>query len=228
MITIATIASNGYYAQFAKALAISAKQNFPDCRFAIEMFNSDSKTCDDFYKIQPGCYIRLQTCEKTKEREICSNHKGEFLKHLRKKGNTDVLLWIDADSLIMKPCNDMSVFMNNDICVRFKETKTNFNGVLALDVFAGVFSFGNSSLAVGMLKTYCEYVSENISWGSDQLNLARICAEFSEAKIGSLSDSFLDNNVGSSSYIWSLKCEPKEINGRFMKKREEFLKRNGF
>lgn len=222
MVTVCTLASDSYV-HFAKALTVSARINWPSVKMVVALVNAPTSAKEEFEKAHPNCQVFLQTCKKGKERAVCSNRKGALLQQVRNEGNKDTLMWVDADSLICRPCENLESMLNANMCVRLKKSITKIRGSLIRDCYSGVFSFGPSKQATAMLDEYKSYGDAGIYFGSDQDNLAYTYDRHSNKGLGELPSSLLDFEMLPDSFIWTLKCKPKEINARFMRQHREYL-----
>lgn len=219
MLTIAT----AKYLHYAKALISSAKEHQTDAVFIVELINVDKKEEDDFRRRNPNCQILFDTMNPKLERNYCSNRKGSLMKRVRESGNSDLLMWIDADSIIRRSLSPAIPALQKDMCIRLKKTNKAVKGLLLKESYAGVFTFGNTPMGNKMLSEYQKEVDKNIYWGSDQDHLSYVYFCSKNASVGIIPDSLLDHKMKGDSVIWTLKCTPKTINGRFHREHRKYL-----
>ena len=222
MVTVCTLASHDYL-DFAKALACSVRVNWPFAKMVVALVNSTTEAKEEIERAHPGCQVFMQKCKKHKVRAECSNRKGDLLKQVRDEGSRDILMWVDADSLAIARCDRLEQMLSKDLHVRLKPNFVDMNGLKVQECYSGVFAFGPSAAATEMLNDYKKCCETNISFGTDQSNLALIYSKYLNKNVGHLDETLLDFEMKKESYIWTLKCEPKEINSRFMKQRSHYL-----
>lgn len=247
MVTIVSVASKNYL-PYLRALVLSAKTNYSNAKMVVELINVSDTEANEFYKNHHN--IKIKRVSSSEERGLdfgiknasrnivhgktkdmidaergfvfCSNRKCYTMYEERETGNTDILLWIDADTLLRPKCDEIENHINHDITLRVKTGQINVNGRMIREVFGGVFAFGNSPNANVALKQYVEMTRKNTYLGADQNHLAYVYATDSINR-GVLPDQFMDFKVKPSSPVWTCKCEPKTINGRFHSVRAKIL-----
>ena len=221
MITICS-AANEPYLPYIKGLVCSARENFPSARVVIELVNVDKQERKAFSRNHPDCKVLTSYTEED-ERVYCSNRKCNVLMTAREMGGHDTLLWIDADSIIRKDCKDFEYLFKKDLAVRVKNTTYTIRDELINEVYSGIFSFGNTKHGNKLLRQYVALAKDHQYFGSDQDNLAYIYGTHRNCNLGVLPDYLVDFDVKWDSPIWTLRCKPKTINGRFHKERDKYL-----
>lgn len=227
MITFATVASQKYV-DYAKALVSSAFVHQPDAKFFVELINVTKQERKDFVRRNPQCEVILDTMKPgMEERVYCSNQKGPLLSRIRESGNTDMLMWIDADSIIRKPVDSILEYAQKDMCIRIKPTKKIMEGLNVNECYSGVFTFGNTPGGNEHLKMLRQLTSneKKVYWASDQDYLSYVFAvcQSQNRNTHFLPDTFLDFKMKSDSLLWTLKCTPKTINARFHREHRKYL-----
>lgn len=221
MITIVTVASPTYL-DYAKALICSAEINFPSARIVVGLVNSGKDIKKEFEERNSNCKVILSSVDSKNERVFSSNQKCITMKKARDTGNNDILLWVDADSIIRRPCNDIYDILNKDMVVRLKDQKKTIFGKNIYDAYSGVFAIGNSKIGKDILDEYAKLTENNtMYWASDQDYVAYLYYKY---KCNNPLPSYLlDFKMEAESLIWTLKCKPKSINGRFHRERDKYL-----
>ena len=111
MITLMSISDRKYLA-YLKVLVRSAKVNFPEAEMYCVLVNCDDTIGDEY----------ITTDLEGEELEIyCANLRISVLNKLRQE-RKGVLIWMDADSIIRKPCNGLVKILETcDVVAREKE-----------------------------------------------------------------------------------------------------------
>ncbi len=225
MVTIVSIASENFL-PYLRALVVSARINYPSARVVVELINCPDSEVDAFKRNHHNITVMTKKTDKTGEdrRVFCMNRKAYAMLDIRHAGDTNTLLWIDADSYIRLPCQSIENVINHDLTLRLKSTSTIFNDVKMQECYSGVFAFGNTKRGNKMLRQYAESMTRGKAyWAADQDNVAYVYAINSQADLGILPKEYLDFKVGKASYIWTVKAEPKTINALFHRHQKTYL-----
>lgn len=222
MLTFLTAATPGYI-HYAKALVSSAAVNYPLAKFAVELINVDKSEEKDFQRRNAKCQVFFNSVKHKREREFGSNRKGPLLQHVRENGSKDVLLWVDADSIVRKSLDPVMGELSKDMVMRPKATRKKVIDREVNECYSGVFSFSNSARGISLLKTYATIGRDNLCFGTDQDYLGYVYFTNQDANLGILPDTLLDFKMKSDSIIWTLKCTPKTINARFHREHRTYL-----
>ncbi len=222
MITIVSAASPSYL-PYMKALVVSARVNFPSAKMVVELVNIGEKYREQFEKNNPNCSVVFTNIKPEDERIYCSNRKCYLMKSERDKGNKDILMWVDADSVIRRSCENIMPIINHDLTVRFKNTTTKIENTVVKELYSGVFAVGNSKAANRILNEYVRMTDKVKYWASCQDNLSYAQHKYGQEDTAILPKELLDFKVGKESLIWTLKCKPKSINGVFHRDRDLYL-----
>ena len=160
------------------------------------------------------------------KRVFCMNRKAYAMLDARNSGDTNTLLWIDADSYIRLPCQSIENVIKHDLTLRLKNTFTQIHNEKVQECYSGVFALGNTIRGNEMLKQYAEVMNKGKPhWSADQDNIAYIYAINKNANLGILPKEYLDFKVAKSSYIWTVKAEPKTVNALFHRHQKTYLEK---
>lgn len=213
-ITILTVANAPYF-QLLEGMVRSAEKNFPRANMMVELVNMGSEYLKIVEQWHSDIIVRSVAVEKSAERNFCTNRRAALFREYRKK-ESGPLIWIDADSLIRRPCNDLADhILSCDLTMRNK-TKNKFA--------AGTIGIGNSRICTELVNRYYEMVKADTSWMSNQNNLNRLYAEFKKRiNFVSLPNIYCDVWLSDEGIIWAAKARKKKSE-RYLRELNEFLK----
>lgn len=165
-IRIVTLADLSYF-EYLKSLVNSIHINLPDVKIHAYLINLQDVHGDILKSIHPNLEYTIENVKfkfDLQKRCYCTNRRGKILKDLRDSTN-DILIWLDADSLIVKECRDLIEFAETcDLSIRPKN-KSDLTKVaikqrrLPHGFMAGVIIVGNSEKS----KLFTDMYDKNIS-----------------------------------------------------------------
>lgn len=221
MITIVTVA-NEPFLPYIKALVVSAKMNFSSARVFADLVNVKKNVQKQFCKNHPNIETIRTTVPGVDEKIFCSNRKCNALKEARSRYKDDILLWVDADSVFVKNCNHIEPIIDKDLAIWLKPTKKKVLGLQVIESLASVFSIGPGPVGDSIINDYVGLTQRGTYWGSDQDYLSYIYVKYQKNNLGLIPKELLDTKATGKSLIWNLKCKPKELNGRFQRRKNEY------
>lgn len=199
-------AVNQAYYPYAKALANSLKENDGES-LIIYSINFDARDClrvrHDMVDAMVGKFsYEAAFCMRFRARAFAPM----LLDYFRYKDGPTFLFWIDADSLVRKPLDELYAHVA-DCYVTAKQKGEN-------EYASGVL--GISTDAIPFARTYEKLVRKDDHWKSDQRNLAVAIDLYRDQNIFKpLPEKFCDTGFADDSPIWTakIKChnDPKWI-----------------
>jgi hypothetical protein len=226
-IRIISLADASYF-KYLRVLVNSARVNFPEAKFHAVLVNLDDHFGQELQRSHPRCEYtieRVKFVNDEQKRCYCTNRRGYLLYHIRKMTN-DILMWLDADSIIRKPCTELMKICHSVDFAAKKKTKHDMNkaGSKPRGFMGGLLIFGNTPIAAEMTARYYETIVQRDQWQrlvnkklKDKLFVSKVwmanqdlltnLVENYEYKIrfSPLAQEFLDCKLFDSSVIWSLK-----------------------
>jgi hypothetical protein len=143
---ILTAADKDYFG-FASAMIKSATINFLDSSIYIELVNMDDKAKKTIESIGPQCEAEIVSIDfknPNQKKCYCTNRRVDLFDKFRTEGNTDILIWIDADSLIRSSCDELkNIISSYDVSavVRPPPTSSLRGGIIAVNNTEGADIF---------------------------------------------------------------------------------------
>lgn len=200
MIKIVTVADSKYL-EFLIPMINSASINFPEADMYINLINV-GKEIDVVIKGINNKYeivheeVKLQGVEL---RNYCGHRRMSLLEELRKKTDS-FLLWVDADSLIVKSCEELIELSKTcDLTMREKQPGKHASGVIGV---------GSKDICYDFLKHYKEIGEKEKDWGSDQRNLSKAYGDFKhKINYKPLPNKFCDVWLSDEGVIWAIKTK---------------------
>jgi hypothetical protein len=213
-ITIISLADDVYY-QYLKSLVISATINFPQALLFIVLVNMDKKFRDELLSYNSKMKVEIEQVNIPPGYDracYCASRRAFLFKKLREE-TSNILLWVDADSIIRKPCNDLISHLNScDVTMRPK-----VSGRFA----SGIIGINSSDVCNNFINRYYDLVKDDKDWMSDQKNLNRTYLEFKDTiNFVPLANIYCDVWLSRQGVIWTAKSKTKKSN----KYREEMTK----
>lgn len=221
-------ATDKAYFNFAKVLVKSATINFPESSMYIELINMDENAKAIIKKICPKCEVELKSVRfkyDAQKKCFCTNRRARLFEKLRNRCD-DILIWVDADSIIRKPCDELKEIASKhdvSIATRFIKNKKR--------ILAGVIAFNNTEKANKLLKRYItimkkenkwqkvkdidKLVNDGFTWKvwmSNQMVLNRLCMVTmkDEISFGELGNKHCDCYLTDDGVIWAAKNTHKK------------------
>ena len=218
-IRIVTLADKSYF-NYAKALAFTAKQYCPEFIFHIVLVNMSGEYAEILQKINNKSVIQFETHQFSSKNEkccYCANRRGEILYQLRNK-TKDVLVWIDADSLIRRPLSKLLKHAKKfDVSMSISRKGHLMSGLIVVNPTEGGFIFA---------RAYANYLRPRniwIQWFSAQSILLEFKRTLKKVTYGKLAPTFLDMEFSKSGVIWTL-IKSTRNNRRFNKTLKKILR----
>ena len=183
MITIISLA-DGKYAAYLNVLVKSATKNFPEAKIVCVLVNSNEDI--------PGCELLHEKVDLSGHdlECYCTNARASLLKKFRKTRD-GMLIWMDATTIIRKPCELAQIASKYDVCTRKKPDGKRWAGLLCVNDTEG----GNR-----FIDEYYRLVNKDVSWYSNQDALDH-CSHI-DVSFGDLPETYLDYKFGDS-VIWT-------------------------
>ena len=202
-ITILTLANMTYY-QYLLPLVKSVNCFFNEAKMEIYLvdFGGD-KELEEICSVNSNYNIHFVKSPKSIPIKCyCTNARADlFYQHRRI--NDDILLWIDADSIILKSCDDLGKHLRScELTMRAK----------SLDRFAaGVIGIGYSDICHRMVDRYRYMVTKRYSeWMANQECLNVLYGEFKDiVEFKPLPKIYCDVWLSDEGVIWAAKADKK-------------------
>ncbi|MCP4651982.1 MAG: hypothetical protein GY858_01165 [Candidatus Omnitrophica bacterium] len=197
MITLISIADRKYLA-YLKVLVRSAKANFPEAEMYCVLVNCKDSICDEYISTElKGAALEA----------FCANLRTSVLHKLRQK-REGILVWMDADTIIRKPCNGLIKHLKScDVTAREKDKSGYFTGLVGIN---------DTKQATSFLDKWNEKMKGKDNWFADQHTFDDVSNDYD---VKTLPLTYLDFKLNNDSVIWVGK-------GRKIRKalKEEMLK----
>lgn len=251
-IRLISLADRKYF-DYLKAMVNSAKMNFPEAKMHVYLVGLNDKHGEYLKKINKNLIYTIENVSfssDAQKRCYCTNRRGVILDELRDKTD-DILIWLDADSIIRGPCSEIISMANScDIGIRFKnklDLKSTKNAKSSpVGFMAGLIMVGNSEAAKKFTSEYnammCHDLWIKIKWTDKQIkNSGKIRREVNkiwmanqdllystylkmkdQIRFGDLPNTMLDCSFHAKSYIWSVKASTRD-NKIFAREYKKFL-----
>jgi len=166
-IRIVTLADFKYF-KYVKALVNSISQNLSVVKVHVYLVNLTKEHGQVLQSIHPNLEYTIEDvkfqCDLQKKC-YCTNRRSKILNDLR-KSTKDILVWLDADSLVVKKIPEFIDFVQDcDLSVRFKNDSDLNNNKKKKKkprgFMAGLIVVGNSENARMFTEMYDEMLSQN-------------------------------------------------------------------
>ena len=231
---IITVADINYF-EFVKAMVKSATVNFPDASIYVELINMDKEHVNAINSISNKCsgHILNVKFENNNQRKcFCTNRRVDLFYKIRNECD-DILVWIDADSLVRKPCDElMDIISKYDVsAVRRPAIKPGGERTLR----AGIIALNNTHGGYMFLERYVNIMKKHNQWNNvkdtddihkdpftwkvwmaNQNVLDQLIRKDIEMKelisFGDLSNKFCDVHLSDDGVIWAAKNKLKKSN----------------
>lgn len=204
-IKIISLADEDYFEYLCCCVA-SASLNFSEASFFVVLVNPKENYKERLKSIHNNIEIVIEKKDFSSHQEkkcYCASRRAFLFYDLRSKTD-DILLWIDADSIIRSSCKDLIEHLNScDITMRPKDNPGKFA--------SGVIGVNNSNICYDFVEEYYKRVSKDNSWMSDQNNLNETYSFFKD-KINyqPLENKYCDVWLSEDGVIWEAKSKKKK------------------
>ena len=234
-IRIVTLADPKYF-EYLKSLVNSIKQNLPGVKVHAYLVNLKDSHGEILKSIHPNLEYTIENVQfkfDLQKRCYCTNRRSKILNDLR-KSTQDILVWLDADSLVVKNSEEFIDFVKDcDLSIRFKNNsdlsshakkkKQKPKGFMA-----GLIVVGNSEKAKIFTEKYDKMLSQisykkikadykckvsqlpkeiKAIWMSNQDVLFTVYQQIKDqVSFKSLPQRYLDCCFGKDTSIWSVKA----------------------
>jgi len=175
-IRIISIADRKYY-KYLRTMVNSVNINLPGVKVHAYLVNMSDKEGERLQEIHPNLEYTIEEVKfkfELQKKCYCTNRRSYILHKLREETD-DILVWLDADSLVVKPCPEFLDFVREcDISYRPKNKSDLTAGHLRRKLkpqgyMAGVIIVGTSAKALEFTKEYDRLLSRT-SYTKARLN----------------------------------------------------------
>lgn len=203
-IKIISLADSEYY-HFLFALTRSAEEYFPQASLHLTLVNMDECKIEELRKGNNNITVEIENVNFSKEYEkrcYCARRRG-FLFYKLRDICDDILLWIDADSVIRKNCDDLHVLLNKgDLSVVQRRKAT--------DIRSGIIGINTTPVCREFINRYKSILDFDHTWMSDQQNLNKLYREMEKKiNLNLLPDVYCDVWFREEGIIWEAKSKSK-------------------
>ncbi|TFB13944.1 hypothetical protein E3V33_00095 [Candidatus Marinimicrobia bacterium MT.SAG.4] len=220
-IILCSVASNDFLHYIERLLA-SAGTNLPEALFYIVLVNVDKIKAEYLNSLYGNLILEhdyVHFNNHADQQGYCTNRRSTLLPHLLKKYNSPVV-WIDADSLIIKPAQELIEYANScDFSVMYSDSHPLLNmsekkrmklpkGPLGSPYY-GVFSAGlitmkNSQIMKEFVDSWAKKVEKKkLSWYADQEGLFLTYLDYKDKiKFRSLPEKYWGRYYSEDIIIW--------------------------
>lgn len=216
------------YFEFLKVMVKSAVVNFPDASIYAELINMTEDHVKTMTDIAPQVesHIKEVKFDTVNQRKcFCTNRRTELFNKLRNRCD-DMLIWIDADSIVRKPCDEFkSIIDKHDVSavVRPAPHSSLRGGIIAINNTKGGNLFLERYVQIMKAENQWQKVgnrpkleSDGFTWRvwmANQSVLDYLCRKDKEMKrlmkFGALSNKFCDVHLSERGVIWAAKNKLK-------------------
>ncbi len=205
-ITLISLADSSYY-EYLKVLVKSAIKNFSQAKLYMVLVNMEEKYKDEIKSLGENIRVDIETVSFSGDHEkrcYCASRRAFLFKKLREETD-DILLWVDADSIIRKSCDDLIAHLNScELTMRSKSKGRFASGVIGVD---------STDVCNRFIEEYYAEVGRHNDWMNDQRSLHQIYLKFKDEIIFSyLPRTYCEVSLTEGSVIWTAKSRRK--NGR--------------
>lgn len=148
------------YFGFLEILVKSAKRNFSDASIYVELVNMDEQAKGIIERISPKCEAEVTTIDFKNPNQLkcyCTNRRVDLFNELRSKCD-DILIWIDADSIIRRSCSElMEIISAHDVSAVIRPPPV-------ASLRAGIIAINNTEEGNRFIKKYVEIMKPLNQW----------------------------------------------------------------
>lgn len=207
--------SDGAYFNLLIPMVNSVNINFPEANMHIVLVNIEEEKDELIRKINPTYEVVHENVD-LKGNDLkcyCTNRRMFLLNDIRGMDNS-FLIWIDADSLVRKRCDELVALSHScELTMRQKTEKKHA---------AGVIGIGNSNVCKEFLNRYSLIGEIEKDWMSNQRNLSNIYKEFKDRiSYKPLPNKFCDVWLSDDGVIWAAKSKLKKSE-KYIKEKEKY------
>ena len=192
----------------------SAAAHFPQATMRCHLINVPKAKREALMQSHPKIEITSERTsfagwEQIRKYIYCANKRAELLLDAIK--HNEYLLYLDADSIIRKPCDELvEILQSCDMTVKDKKKKGKAKPKYGR-FSAGIIGFGNGPIAKQFIERYAYVVKNDINSYSDQYNLYATYKEFKDTiKYVPLPERFCDTRLSEDGVIWNGKSNRKQ------------------
>lgn len=202
-ITLISLSDESYY-PYLKVLVKSAVKNFPQANLFVVLVNMDEKYKKEIEGLSPGIRVEMEKVSFPGEHEkrcYCASRRAFLFKKLREETD-DILLWVDADSIIRKSCDGLIQHLNScELTMRSKSKGRFASGVIGVD---------SSDICNEFIEEYYNEVSKHSDWMNDQKSLHTVYLKFQDRiKFRYLERTYCEVSLTEDAVIWAAKSHRK-------------------
>lgn len=208
------------YFGFLEVLVKSAVINFPEASIYVELVNMDEKNKTIVENIGPKCEAEIVSIDFKNTNQLkcyCTNRRVDLFNKLRAVSD-DILIWIDADSIIRRSCDElMAITKIHDVAAVVRPRGTLRGGIIAVNNT----EMGNEFIRkyVNIMKPLNQWNKAKDTkkiqsdpftwevWMSNQNCLDRLCRKWRKAdlRFAGLDNLYCDVHLKDEGIIWAAK-----------------------
>lgn len=156
---IISVCDKNYFG-FLEILVKSAVINFPEASIYVELVNMDEKAKSIIEKISPKCEAEIMSVDFKNPNQLkcyCTNRRVDLFAKLR-SGCDDILIWIDADSIIRRSCSElMEIISVHDVSAVIRPPPV-------ASLRGGIIAINNTEEGNKFIKEYVEIMKPLNQW----------------------------------------------------------------
>ncbi len=214
-VRIVSLADPAYFG-LLKGLVASAAVNFPTATMHVVLVNVGAKDCKLIKTLHPNIIVEEEKVDFSKldKRCYCARRRAFLFKRIRATTD-DILLWIDADCLIRRNCDNLA----NELATCDLAAVLRSNGTMR----SGIIAVGSTHAVWPFVKKYEKALQTDHSWMADQIHLNKIYKSMkSELNFKALSDVYCDVWFRKKGIIWAAKSDLKS-NPKFQEEMRKYV-----
>lgn len=203
-ITLISLADSAYY-KYLKVLVKSAIKNFPQAKLYMVLVNMEDGYADEIKSLGDNIRVEIERVDFSGEHEkrcYCAGRRAFLFKKLREETD-DILLWVDADSIIRKSCDDLIFHLNScELTMRSKSKGKFASGVIGID---------STDICNKFIEEYYLEVGRHNDWMNDQRSLHQVYLKFKDdIKFKYLPRLYCEVSLTEKAVIWTAKSHRKD------------------
>ena len=202
-ITIFSV-SNSRYLKHLKVLLSSVTQNFPESTLYFHLININKDEIAELININQNINYYLENIEFNsgqEEKAYCANIRAKTIYKLLLNKEIDLLLYLDADSIVRKDLSDLvSLIRLHEITILHRFLSKDEH----LKFATGVIGIKKTNNSLAFIKHWSDLVDNNIyEWFTDQLSFSKTYnALASEINLCNIPKKFIDWEFSLTTSIW--------------------------
>ena len=210
------------YFDFLKVLVKSAVINFPEASIYVELVNMNEKNKTIIENIGPKCEAEIVSIDFKNTNQLkcyCTNRRVDLFNKLRAVSD-DILIWIDADSIIRRSCLElMGIISTHDVSAVVRPPPV-------ASLRGGIIAINNTDEGNKFIKKYVKIMKPLNKWNkakdtkkiqsdpftwecwmSNQNCLDALCRKKKDPKLNFavLDNLYCDVHLKDEGYIWAAK-----------------------